>query len=238
MWEATQALLTVWWQREASHAPARQAPDDTWAKWNSIVAAVEDHFGDRSSGSLNDVDNEWLGRFIEEPGELPYWDVVHALAWGLDAVGWASFTEDWLPPGHIRELELGMPYPVSDIDLHVVGDSVTSRPGSLGPDVEELPHVRRFRGGGSLSVVFDATHSIRLRSALEGLERIVTVHPNATLEEFDVPLGQPVHGVAPTDLEQQRRLLTEALEREMGEGALIVLPELSVTQELVDQLEV
>lgn len=237
MWDATIALLAVWHGRPVGHVPAVRASDDTWEEWGRVVQAAEERFSRRQSGQLDPEDDAWLEKQLVSQPVLTRFDVAHALAWGLDAAGWVSFNEDWLPAGEILELHADDLYPITGIDIEHFGPELISRPGSLGVDLDELPHVRRHRAPRGIRVVFDARFSVPLAAVLTDLQQIVTVHPNAELSELVVPTGTLFHGVRPADVDRQGGLLTEALARSIAEGVVVVLPELAVTEALVDEMQ-
>ena len=236
MWDATIGLLGTWHARPAGHSAAKLADDDSWLEWAELAGEVEDHFTARGDGRLADSDRAWIEEQLTSSA-LTRWDAAHALAWGIDAAGWPTFTEAWLGADVERVVEVGALYPVCDVDSSVTGPDLVSRPGSLGVEIDELAHVRRHRNAGGLRVVFDRRFEVGLAGVLTSLRCLVTMHPNETLDELNHPTGPLVYGVGPADEGRQRRWLTSAMDLALGQGNIVVLPELCVTEALVDDVQ-
>lgn len=151
----------------------------------------------------------------------------------LDDRHWESFTHDWLADrGRTFVLSKGERHPVGEMRLMgAVGHS--TRPYRLDLPDGELPHVRR-RSGRRIEVVVQA----ECAAILDGLasKAPLTVAAALANETWDDLAGPPAR-VAPNDpgaqMERIERLLHRAQQRDV---AVVVLPELCATPDIVSQL--
>ena len=166
--------------------------------------------------------------FLDE-GELAF--VVARL---IDDCYWPSFTQEWLDERSGRFLLSGRErYPVGDMRL--MGDTGhSSRPYRLSLPDGELPHVRRHSEESNIRVVVEGSYA----AILDGLAGKVPLTVAAALvNETWGEMTAPPNLIAPGDpLEQMartKRLIRHARERDV---AVIVLPELCMTTDMVTQL--
>ena len=151
----------------------------------------------------------------------------------LDDLHWAGFTHDWLAErGHTFVLSEGERYPVAEMRLMgPVGHS--ARPYHLDLPEGELPHVRR-RSGRRIEVVVNGDYAAILDGLLDSVP--LTVAAALVNETWD-DLAKPPARVAPNDpgvqMERIEALLHQAQQRDV---AVVVLPELWATSDMVAQL--
>ena len=159
--------------------------------------------------------------------------LAHAAATALDQLYWPSFTRDWLAKrGTSFELGAGDLYPVGEMHL-MGGVGHSARPHRLPLRPGELAHVRRRAVDGTrVRVVGEYAPIIDRLAASPPLEAAVVL-PNESLTELNLPPNR----MGPANSQAQRstinRLLREA--REAGVD-VVVLPELSVDQDIVEWL--
>ena len=161
-------------------------------------------------------------------GELAY-----MTARVLDRLFWRSFTQAWLADrGPVFDLCAGDLYPVDDMRL--MGDvGYSARPHRRGLRAGELPHVRRFRADDIRVVVNGEYPRIidRLAASLP-LEAAVLL-PNESWSELTEAPGP----IGPADAEAQRARIAELLRQAVDAGVgVVVLPELSVNEDIVEAL--
>ena len=160
-------------------------------------------------------------------------ELAFVVAGFLDERHWESFTHDWLVErGRTFTLREGERYPVGEMRLMgPVGHS--TRPHRLYLPDGELPHVRR-RSGRRIEVVVRAEHA----AILDGLAGRAPLTVAAALVNgtWDDLSALPAR-IAPNDpvaqMERIERLLHQA---QQGDAAVVVLPELCATAEMVEQL--
>ena len=163
-----------------------------------------------------------------DEGELAF-----VVARVLDDRHWSSFTHDWLAErGRTFTLSEGERYPVGEMRLMgPVGHS--TRPHRLYLPDGDLPHVRR-RSGRRIEVVVRGEYA----AILDGLagKAPLTVAAALANETWDDLSALPDR-IAPNDpvaqMERIERLLHQAQECDV---AVVVLPELCATADMLEQL--
>ena len=161
-------------------------------------------------------------------------ELAFAVARVLDDRYWPSFTHDWLQErGHTFALSKGERYPVAEMRL-MGAIAHSSLPHRLALPNVDLPHVRRRSGEDNFEVVVEGSHA----AILDGLmgKAPLTVAA-ALINDTWGDLAGPPNQVAPNDPGAQmariERLLEQARERD---AAVVVLPELCATAQMVERL--
>ena len=182
-----------------------------------------------------------LAAALEPDPRLPAVVVAHALAELLDARFGHSFA-DWFRGRSPYQPAVGDPIPLDHPDLpRIISMPPTAPPWRLANRLDETRGVR-LAGGWTTQfrVVFDYSLSETL-AGLVGPDTVVaTGHPNHDLGELVLPEDrrEPAFPVQPVDLVTQRERITRLLVAATGAGAsVVVLPELSVTEEIAVDLE-
>ena len=163
-----------------------------------------------------------------DEGELAF-----VIARVLDDHYWVSFTHEWLDErGRTFVLSEGDRYPVGEMRLMgAVGHS--SRPHRLSLPNGELPHVRR-RSEENIRVVVQGAYAAIL-DGLVGRAPLTTAAAliNDTWDDLAVPPNPIVPNDPGVQMARIRELLWHARERDV---AVVVLPELCATADMVSQL--
>jgi len=173
--------------------------------------------------------------------EVPAVAIAHAMAELLDRCYGHSFIV-WFRERSPYQPAVGDPIPLDSPDLRRISDMApTAPPWRLANRLDET---RRVRLAGAWATQFRVVFDYSAFDALTGLIStdtvLATCHPNHDLAEFGLPRDsrEPAFPVRPVDLGAQRDridgLLTEASD---AGAAVVVLPELSVTEELAGELE-
>ena len=161
-------------------------------------------------------------------------ELAFVIARVLDDRHWPSFTHDWLQErGQTFVLSEGERYPWAQMRL--MGNvRHSSHPHHLELPRMDLPHVRRRSGEDDIEVVVRGEHA----AILDGLMGRVPLTVAAALvnETWD-DLTTPPDEIMPKDPNAQmariKALLRQAKENDV---AVVVLPELCVTVDMVSQL--
>lgn len=177
---------------------------------------------------------------LERADGIPPVLIARALAELIDERYSHTFAR-WFRRRSPYQPAVGDPVPLDTPDLRqVTAMRSTSPPWRLAHRLDETHHVRlagewvvHFR------VVFDYSLFDTLSGAINADTVIATCHPNRDLSEFDLTGGTedrtfPVH---PRDAGRQRTEIDHLIEQATAAGAsIVVLPELSVTEELAEGL--
>lgn len=178
---------------------------------------------------------------LEGAEDLPPVVFAHAIAELLDERYGHTFT-GWFRQRSPYQPSVGDPVPLDTPDLRRITTlTPTAPPWRLANRLDET---RRVRLAGAWATQFQVVFDYSAFEALEGIVHeetlVATCHPNRSLLELVLPddPDEPAFPVEPRDSAAQRRRLEELLERAAAHGATIaVLPELSVTEVLADELE-
>jgi hypothetical protein len=240
LWDVVSVLLRHWQNRPSGHIVARDWIDP-YSEWTRIEDAVENFFATRPNGRLMTGDTE---RLMDWVGTGDF-DATHAVAWGIDAAAASTFTGDWRRGlslvNHQLDLQPGDVYPVGVL---LAGDiprnhRFSTRPdAATDPPTDELPHVRIYRRPEyrPIDVNFDFRLENRLKAVFANLEELVTLHPNATSEDFVIPDGPLMFPVKLRDEAAQLGRFQELLRRACFSDfapQLVVAPELAATDEVI-----
>jgi predicted amidohydrolase len=145
-------------------------------------------------------------------------------------------------PGGRHVLTAGDAFPVLETPWTIFKPYI-SRPASLTqPARDELPHLRRFRPTGEqlAKVAHVEVHNVEpfLRVVLAPLGTIATGHPNLGWDELTWPAGTSLWPVRPSDPDRQTALLGAIAGDAFASGCrLLVLPELSATEDALDAMQ-
>ena len=160
-------------------------------------------------------------------------ELAFVAARALDDRHWVSFSHDWLDDrGETFVLSEGEWYPV--MRMRLMGSTPHSpHPHRLALPNGDLPHVRR-RTQDNIKVVVQGAYA----KILDGLAGKVPLTAAAALiNDTQAELTELPDLIAPNDhvaqMQKIERLLQQALERDV---ALVVLPELCVTADMVTRL--
>ena len=167
--------------------------------------------------------------------------VAHALAEVLDARYGHGFA-DWFRHRSPYQPAVGDPIPLDTPDLRQVTDlAPTAPPWRLANRLDET---RRVRLAGAWTTQFRVVFDYSLFDVLTGVITrdtvVATGHPNHDLAELGLAPDRhdPIFPVEPVDLADQAERIDRLLRVAADAGAsIVVLPELSVTETLADQLE-
>jgi hypothetical protein len=143
------------------------------------------------------------------------------------------------------ELAHGDPFPVTDLVLDRYGGvftpaALTTRGTAKHKTTPlELPHLRRFN-----SSIFDARVFVEfgfdseLQAVLDPIARVVLVQLNESLAELDVPEKVECYPIGAHDPGEQLRRILAVLDQ-LGDDVptLVVAPELSGTESVVDGIQ-
>jgi len=166
--------------------------------------------------------------------------IAHALAELLDVRFGHVFT-DWFRQRSPYQPTVGDPIPLDSPDLR----RITTLPPTAPPWrlANRLDETRRVRLAGAWTTQFRVVFDYSVFDTLAGVigedAVIATGHPNRNLGELSLPgdRRQPAFPVGPVDVAGQRARIDELLAIAAAEGAsVVVLPELSVTEELAADL--
>jgi 8-oxo-dGTP pyrophosphatase MutT (NUDIX family) len=183
---------------------------------------------------------EVLVAALEQADGIPPVLIARALA-GLIDERYSHTFAPWFRRRSPYQPAVGDPVPLDTPDLRqVTAMRSTSPPWRLAHRLDETRHVRlagewvvQFR------VVFDYSLFDTLSGAINADTVIATCHPNRDLREFNLTGGTsdrtfPVH---PRETGRQRTEIDHLIEQATTAGAsIVVLPELSVTEELAEGL--
>ena len=167
--------------------------------------------------------------------------VAHALAELLDARYGHGFV-DWFRHRSPYQPAVGDPIPLDSPDLRRVTElAPTAPPWRLANRLDET---RRVRLAGEWTTQFRVVFDYSLFDVLTGMITadtvIATCHPNHDLAELGLSpeRHEPTFPVKPVDLDDQAQRIDRLLREATDAGAsIVVLPELSVTESLANQLE-
>lgn len=236
LWDLACGLLQHWRARLPGQ-PARRANDERYDRWSDLEAIAQVHFSGRDApDECGPGDVELLLRLTAEGDDA---DAVDALAWGLSKVTSHTFAPAWRDRiGTDRHrLAAGEPYPVADAPWDGHGRALSGRASSLSDcRIDELPWIRIH--DESCVVTVDFSMARTLEALVSTLGEIVTCHPNEHWDELDFRrTGQRTFPIVPRNEARQRDIVTQLVERALARAPqAIVLPELSVTPEIVDEL--
>lgn len=182
-----------------------------------------------------------LTRSFDSTTDVPPVVIAHALAQFLDehyGHTFSRFFRDRSP----YQPAVGDPIPLDFPDLRSLTPMpFTSPPWRLANRLDQTRHIRL---AGDWAVQYRLVFDYSLADALTGLVTrdtlIATCHPNRSVTEFSLP--SDAHGrtfpIRPTDLGRQRNEINRLIGVATAAGAdIVVLPELSVTEELAHELE-
>lgn len=167
--------------------------------------------------------------------------MAHALAEVFDTWYGHCFV-DWFRRQSPYQPALGDPMPLDNPDLRRVTQlAPTAPPWRLANRLDET---RRIRLAGAWTTQFRIVFDYSLFDVLAGIITadtvLATCHPNHDLVELGLSPGQqqPAFPVEPIDLAEQARRIDGLLHDAADAGAaIVVLPELSVTEPMARQLE-
>ena len=173
---------------------------------------------------------------LEPADDIPPVLIARALAELIDERYGHTFA-DWFRRHSPYQPGVGDPVPLDSPDLReVMAMRSTSPPWRLAHRLDETRHVRlagewvvQFR------VIFDYTLFDTMAGVITTDTVVATCHPNRDLGEFDLTRGAEHRRfpVRPRELERQRTEINRLITRATAAGAsIVVLPELSVTEEL------
>jgi len=239
LWEAALVLL-----RQHDALATRTPRDDPWSpeydRWRIMSTEARMRFRQDHPLLTDDQRN-----FISVATAHGSDDVAcYALGWAVDIEAWPHFSYSWestlqLVAGRHRLTE-GEPFPVTDVDLELLhGATPLPRPAAKrSPRRGELPHIRLYERpqGIDIEAIFDFNFKHGLWAALSELDWLGSEHPNVDLDEFDIPATNSVFPVVVRDPARQFSKIVKALPELVSKRAVFVLPELSVTPEIVDRL--
>lgn len=236
---ATEALLERWRARPDGHTSPRE-DSDRFEAWDELRAEVGEFLARRQAPALIPSELARIERWLGRPG-MHALDAAHAVAWGIDDARHADLTDLWtarLAATGPRELRNGELAAVTDAPEWALPDGArfSSHPNSYKVADDDLPHLRRFRSAG-VRVVVDATLDAPLAAVLETLAStgFATVHPNVSQDE--VPRGPAAAHTWPMrPRNPARQLASVRAGLAIADAGLVVLPELTVTAELVEAM--
>ena len=173
---------------------------------------------------------------LEQADDIPPVLIARALAELVDERYGHTFA-DWFRRRSPYQPGVGDPVPLDSPDLReVMAMRSTSPPWRLAHRLDETRHVRlagewvvQFR------IVFDYSLFDTLAGAITADTVVATCHPNRGLVEYDLTRGAEHRSfpVRPRDLDRQRTEIDRLIAQATAAGAsIVVLPELSVTEEL------
>ncbi len=199
-----------------------------------LIVATRRHFDLRPFGPLSADELHVLADLL---GDGAWWR-VRALGWGFDLSTWLQVSSDWIAchRGGIWAPAPGDYLPTVDW-TGLPDDDRSTRPCAFPAPVDDFPHFHRLPLAASTSVRFDFRAVPVLEAALSS-PTLCTVHPNATLDDFDIPDSPLVFPVTLADPAGQRLRVVQAVREAMAAGAgLVVVPELAVDTPIVDDLQ-
>ena len=190
--------------------------------------------------SIPPAARERLAAALTSDPDIPPVVIAHALAELIDARFGHSFAS-WFRDRSPYRPATGDPVPLDRPDLRRVTDlAPTAPPWRLANRLDET---RRLRLAGAwatqFQMVFDYTASDALGRLIDADTVIATCHPNHDLAELGLGAGDhPAFPVQPVDPHDQRARIDKLLRDATEEGAtVVVLPELSVTPAIAQELE-
>ncbi len=173
---------------------------------------------------------------LQQADDVPLVSIARALAELLDERYSHTFA-DWFRQRSPYQPGVGDPVPLDSPDLRpVMAMRATSPPWRLAHRLDETRHVR-LAGDWAMQfrVVFDYSLFDTLAGMITADTVLATCHPNRGLDEFALTSGtqQRTFPVRPRDLDRQRTRIDRVVAQATAAGAsIVVLPELSVTEEL------
>lgn len=182
-----------------------------------------------------------LASALTSDPDVPAVVMAHALAELIDTHYGHRFA-DWFRQRSPYQPAVGDPIPLDHPDLRRFTDlAPTAPPWRLANRLDET---RRLRLAGAWATQFRVVFDYAAFDALDGVidddTVIATVHPNRDLSELGLaaPSVGPAFPVQPIDAGNQRARI-DALVREATDAgaSVVVLPELSVTPALAEELE-
>jgi hypothetical protein len=249
LWDAA-AALSAHWRANLPAAPARRSRDSSYSFWSTAVRAAAVHFAAQRATDgehlLSKADRDFIGGAVGDGSDA---DAVDALVWGMGAavggyyvLGWRATLErdGRLPTVRLRDGELIPvdPGPWSARLEHRIprGDALDRL------DPGDHPSVRVFRGvrdGARYEVTISFVHEDDLRSVIGAGEALTLqgLHPNQT--DAETPLDEPYEGIrfgVRFGVEHPDVVLSLVDEAMGAPGPITVLPELSTTPELMDEI--
>lgn len=246
-WTLACALLGFWVSHGSGTSARNGNSNSDYQRWRQAEASLRGEFIARVGGDGR-VSQELKSIIVTETADGADLHAVHAAGWALSLACSATFASTWRLELGEREqvcLRTGDLFPCCDAPWPWLADgrrSPTSRGSSLtNPPDDELPHVRRLRpltiDTRDVQVVVDFGFEAQLISVLDRVELAVGVHPNQRIEEFEMPGNPSFFPIAPADRDGQADAALSGLERAVEAGAsIVILPELSVEESLLEQL--
>ncbi|WP_155858772.1 hypothetical protein [Candidatus Blastococcus massiliensis] len=243
--ELAQGLLLVCRQRDGSAREWTSASPPSWVEDAFVAIAAQALRLMPTGGPSAFVDLALVAQLralgeaeltsMSPPGSLSEGVVAHGLALAIDHYAGQTFVETFR--SNLRaELRPGDPYPLAPHDPRgwLGGRSANTRPDRLPTRrLDRIPHLRladdrHSRYGVVLD--FDMWNHLAPLSAVEGL-CIATVHPNLTLDEFQIVEEtrdgrRLVRNLGPRSPDTQHDVLVRAVGMAVDRGAeVVVLPE-------------
>lgn len=178
---------------------------------------------------------------LTSDADVPPVVIAHALAELVDRHFGHCFSE-WFRSRSPYQPATGDPIPVDHADLRGITDlPPTAPPWRLAHRLDGTRHVR-LAGAWTTQfrVVFDSGAFRALEGIIGADTLVATCHPNRNLAELglDRHHDRGVFPVQPADLTEQRARIDALLSSATQAGAsVVVLPELSVTAALANELE-
>ncbi len=207
-----------------------------------IVARLGDQLSDPGANSTLDLAMRTaLTAAFSSTTDVPSVVIAHALAQFLDehyAHTFGRFFRDRSP----YQPAVGDPIPLDFPNLRALTTmAFTSPPWRLANRLDQSRHIR-LAGDWAVQyrLVFDYSLADALAGFITAATIIATCHPNRSVTEFLLPRDERgrTFPIRPVDLDRQRRDINRLIGLATQAGAdIVVLPELSVTEELANELE-
>ena len=210
------------------------------ARVGAVVAGVAAAVGPRPASTLGMTVRRALADALDDPPGLAPVMVAYGLAQFLDDRYGHTFTDSFRRRSPYQPA-VGDPVPLNSPDLRsVVEMRPTSPPWRLANRLDQTRQVRLAGGWASqFRVIFDYDAFDCLAGLVSSDTVVATCHPNRDLSDFGLPpvRSLPAFPVAPLYPARQHRELDRLIGRAVAAGAsVVVLPELSVTEAIAEQL--
>jgi hypothetical protein len=236
-WDAAVLLLETWRTRPQGTPLERHDHDGPFL---GHVDEVRAHFD--AHPELSDLTDDDRSRILDWTNAGADLQMVDAVGHGLNLAASATFALAWRARigADTHRLGPGEIYPVADVPWprDVAAGRRTPAPRSTGYSDDDHPFARAHVQG-PFEIEFDLSLWRPLLGIANALDVVATLHPNESLAELGLQ-ENPANAfpARPLDPDAQRATVSELLNRAIQEDArIIVLPELSATPEIIDDLE-
>jgi predicted amidohydrolase len=235
-WRLACVLVEAWRLREDLAQAPWTGTDDDYDAYGKLMIAIEQDLGGIDPSGPTRSQQDLL---CEALGEFEVWrhagtiDAVDRRCHPLFCIDWAAerngpFT---LQPGEL--------YPIPSWEGPPAW-KYSRNPTNLARRPWEFPHIRVHElltdTVNAVEIVFDPTAEAEVAAALTGLRTLATVHPNEDWAELSMSAGATAFPVAPAP-DMQSAVLMAAIRSCLDAAAqVVVLPELSVTEPIADEL--